>query len=166
MAQEVKEYWQLENAHRNMGEQVNFRNDTDYPLIMTGVTANVIEKSDGGTTTVNTEYVYGTCQPGTTITVPRSVAEFWARRNVKYHLVEDSDVARLIEKEKGEMATNDDTRQQTEKLKLADVQKQKELAEKQLEVYEKMATAFEKMGGTPPVAQPEEEKATTSSSRK
>jgi hypothetical protein len=135
-----------------MYEMVTFFNDTDQEVTLTGVTAQVTENADGGTTTVNNEQTYGVCPPHARVTVPRFVGEYWARRNMRYHLEEDSDVARMIEKEKQDLGTTEDTRQRAAKDReqfVADEQKVREAQLASAEAIIRMANELNKGTKTP-----------------
>lgn len=77
----------MANEHGSEFDQVSFHNGSDYDLDMVW---------DGRS--------YATAGPHETVQVVRFVAEHWARRNEKYQLVEDSEVAKEIEREKKDTA--------------------------------------------------------------
>lgn len=71
----------------NENEVVEFHNGSDHDLNMVW----------GGR-------LYTVCKAHQTVSVVRFVAEYWAKRNKNYQLVEDSDRARNIEKYKAEVS--------------------------------------------------------------
>jgi hypothetical protein len=75
------------NEKRQMNEVVDFYNGSDFPLDLTY----------GNET-------YGVVKAHNTVKAPRYVAEYWAKRNLSYKVMEDSPEALLIESEKQEVA--------------------------------------------------------------
>jgi hypothetical protein len=75
------------NEKRQMNEVVDFYNGSDVSLDLTY----------GNET-------YGVVKAHNTVKAPRFVAEYWAKRNLLYKVVEDSPESQMIEAEKQELA--------------------------------------------------------------
>lgn len=80
-----------QEVDENEFEMVKFFNNTDSPV-------DLVMRDPS-----NRPFNYGTVAARNTVSAPRFVAEFYARKNINYHVVDAGGVSEVIEDEKKEL---------------------------------------------------------------